>query len=94
MRLIYQISEKYPDAYEKIEEKIESDWDIIIELIEEGIKQKKIRNINIAIFKLMFEAVIEKFIGDSKLIQSGVSYEQALLEMRDIMVKGILEIEE
>ena len=42
----------------------------------------------------MFEAVIEKFIGDSKLIQSGVSYEQALLEMRDIMVKGILEIEE
>ena len=93
-RLIYQISEKYPDAYEKIEEKIESDWDIIIEMIEEGIKQKKIRNINIAIFKLMFEAVIEKFIGDSKLIQSGVSYEQALLEMRDIMVKGILEIEE
>lgn len=88
-RQIHQLREKYPKIYQQIELRIETDWDDTIHLLEQAMEQGKIKKINLSLFKMMVEAMIERFIGNTELITSGVAYDEALEEMRDILMNGI-----
>ena len=53
--------------------------------MEEGV----IRRIDIPILKLMLEASIEQFFQRDILIRNGLSYQEALDEVVDILIEGI-----
>ncbi|WP_035800241.1 TetR/AcrR family transcriptional regulator [Butyrivibrio sp. NC3005] len=88
-RLLYQLAEKYPKVYKKINSRLESDWDNTIALIELGIKEGSIRNVSIPVVKLMFESTIEKFLSSDILIKMDMDYTQALSQMVDLLVYGM-----
>lgn len=90
LRQIYQLKEKYPRIYKKISQRIENDWEPTIELIYQAIEEKRIRPVNITILKIMAEATIQHFLYTSDLIDSGLSYEEALEEMMNILLNGII----
>lgn len=88
-RQIYVMKDKFPAIYEKIEKRIETEWDSTIELLKAGIKLGKLKSISIPVFKIMVERSIEGFISSRVLIDNDISYEKALNDMIDILMEGI-----
>lgn len=90
LRQLYQLREKYPKIYLKVEERLESGWEGTISLIEQGINEGVIRPVNIMVLKTMLEATVEQFFQRDVLITNGISYMDALEEVVNIIVDGIL----
>ncbi len=88
-RQLYLLKDKYPKIYKKVEQRLETGWEGTIALLEQGMEEGCIRRIQIPILKTMFEATIEQFIQRDVLIINEISYQQALDEAVEILVRGI-----
>ena len=88
-RQLYLLREKYPEIYVKVEERLETGWETTISLLEQGMKEGVIRQVQIPIVKMMLEAALEQFFQRDILIQNGISYKDALEEVVNILVDGI-----
>ncbi len=89
-RKLSELRERYPKVYRQVEERIENDWDATLDLLKTGMEQGKIRKINLVVLKAMIEASIEHFLETTLLIEEKISYEEALNEMIEIIMKGIV----
>ena len=87
---LYLLKDKYPKVYRKVEVRLESGWEYTIALLERGISEGCIRNIKIPILKTMLEATLEQFFQRDILVSNGISYSDALNEVVNIMVDGIV----
>ena len=83
------LKERYPEVYEKVKSRLETGWESTISLLEQGISEGKIRNIQIPILKTMMEATLEQFFQRDVLVQNGISYHEALDEVVSILIDGI-----
>ena len=88
-RELDQLKERYPEVYEKVKSRLETGWESTISLLEQGITEGKIRNIQIPILKTMMEATLEQFFQRDVLVQNGISYHEALDEVVSILIDGI-----
>lgn len=88
-RQLYSLKDKYPAIYAQVEQRLETGWEMTIELIEQGIKEGVIRPISIPIVKMMLEASLEQFFQRDILVKNEISYADALQEVVDILVQGI-----
>ena len=86
---LYQLSEKYPNIYSRVSAYLSTDWDATNALIEQGVAEGKIRPIALPVLQAMVESTIQKFFADSILVEHGISYEEALHEMIQIIIHGI-----
>lgn len=89
-RQLYSLRDKYPIIYKRVEERLESGWETIISLLEKGMAEGVVRPIHIPLLKMMLEAAVEQFFQRDILIQSRISYYDALDEVVDILVNGIV----
>ena len=89
-RQLYLLKDKYPKIYEQVEKRLETGWETTIALIEQGIEEGVIRKVRIPIVKMMMEATLEQFFQRDILIQNEISYAEALNEVVDILVDGIV----
>lgn len=88
---LYVLKDKFPKIYNKVEQRLESGWEGVLELIERGIAEGVIRPINIHIVKTMMEATLEQFFQRDVLVTNNISYNDALNEVVDILVDGIIK---
>lgn len=88
-RQIYSLKEKYPKIYQKLEKRLESDWEPTIQLLEQAMEEGKIKKVSVPVLKTMVEGSIELFLGRDVLIQNGMEYKEALNKMMDIIMDGI-----
>jgi AcrR family transcriptional regulator len=88
-RMLYQLKDKYPSVYRKMNERLENGWEDTISLIEQGIMEGTIRNISIPTVKLMFESTIEKYLSSDVLLKENVDYQAGLASMIDILMYGL-----
>ena len=88
-RQLYNLKEKYPEMYAKIEERLENGWEITIELLERGMKEGVIRPIKIPVMKMMLEASLEQFFRRDVLVENRISYQEGLDEVVAILMDGI-----
>ncbi len=86
---IYSMKDRYPECYTRIAERLESDWELTIATLREGIRAKAFRPVDEVIFQMMYEAATERFLNGSELADNGIAYVDALSEMVDILVDGI-----
>lgn len=86
---IYEIKERYPKIYEKIEQRLENGWEGTISLLNKGMDEGVIRPVSIPIVKCMFESALEQFFRRDVLKQNGISYQEGLKEVVSILVDGI-----
>lgn len=87
---LYQLKDKYPGIYKRVENYLETDWDATIYLLEKGMEEGKIRKASIPVIKGMVESTIAHFMSSGLLIDNGLSYEEGLNEMIDIIMKGLV----
>ena len=73
-----------------IEERLETGWESTITLLEQGMAEGVIRQISIPIFKMMYEASLEQFFMRDILQRNKITYQDALQEVVEIMVDGII----
>lgn len=92
-RNLYQLKDKYPKIYHKVEERLETGWENTIALFQQAMEEGEIRPVNIIVIKTMLEATIEQFFQRDVLITNGISYGDALQETVDIIVNGIVNKE-
>lgn len=86
---LYSLKDKYPAVYKQVEIRLETGWETTIALIEQGIHEGVIREVNIPLVKMMLEASLEQFFQRDILIQNHISYMEALDEVVGIIVDGI-----
>ena len=85
-----QLAAKYPMAYNKMIERLDSGWEKTMELLRKGMAEGEIRQINLDIFKLMYEACVDKLLMGDFLKKTDVEYPMALAQVVDVMVDGII----
>lgn len=88
-RNLYQLKDKYPKIYKRVEERLETGWENTIALINQGMEEGVIRPVNVFVIKTMLEATIEQFIKRDVLITNQIAYGEALQETVNIIVDGI-----
>lgn len=86
---LYQLNEKYPSVYKKVEQKLSSDWDVTIRLLRQAMEEGKIRPVSIPLVQAMFESTLQSFLRTDVLIRNHITYEKALQNIIDIILYGI-----
>lgn len=89
-RRLYEFRDSFPEAYARIQYYLQNNWEGTIDLVKKGIEAGLVRNINITVFRCMLESAFQSFIGNTALMDAGVSYEDALNSMIDIVMTGIV----
>ena len=89
-RQMYLLKDKFPEIYHQVEIRLETGWETTIALLEQGIEEGVIRPVAIPILKMMMEASLEQFFQRDILIINRISYGDALKEVVDILVDGIV----
>lgn len=89
LRKLYELKDKYPATYHRVEERLETGWENTIALLEQGIKEGVIRPVPIFLVKTMMESALEQFFQRDVLIANNISYGEALDHVVDILVMGI-----
>ena len=84
------VSYTHLDVYKRQEKRLETGWETTIQLLEQGMAEGVVRKVSIPIVKMMLEATVEQFFQRDILIQSRLSYLEALDEVVSILVNGIV----
>lgn len=92
-RQLYGLKSKYPKIYAKIENQLETDWEATFQIMEQAMEAGKLRRINLAVFQAIFTGTIEYYLSRSVLLDSEITYEDAMIEMLDILIQGITKQE-
>lgn len=87
---LHVLREKYPKVYAHVAERLESGWENTVLLLEQGMADGTLRPFSVPIFKTMMEATLEQFFQSDVLVRGGLSYRQALDQVVDILLRGIL----
>lgn len=93
-RQLYLLRDKYPQIYNRVEERLENGWEMTIGLLEEGQKQGIVRDVNLQILKMMMESSLEQFFQRDILVRNNLTYSDALEEVVTILLRGVLTKEE
>ncbi|MDO4189005.1 MAG: TetR/AcrR family transcriptional regulator [Lachnospiraceae bacterium] len=88
-RQLYLLKDKYPKIYSQVEIRLENGWEDTFALLEKGKRDGVIRDVEIPIVKLMFEASLEQFFQRDILIKNDITYQEALNEVVEILMNGI-----
>jgi AcrR family transcriptional regulator len=88
-RQLYLLRDKYPTIYKQVEQRLETGWENTIALMEQGMEEGVLRKVSIPIVKMMMEAALEQFFQRDILIQNGITYQEALNQVVDILIMGI-----
>lgn len=89
-RQIYEMKDKYPAIFKKINHRLETEWEPTIQLLEQAISEGKMKPLPIPVVKIMVETSIERFLSSKTLIESKITYKEALADMAEIILEGML----
>lgn len=85
------LKEKYPDVYDRVRFRLESGWEATLYLMEQARGQGIIRsNTNTLLVKMMLEASLEHFFQSEALDDNRITYQEALKQVVDILLDGII----
>lgn len=88
-RQLYLLKDKYPVIYKQVEKRLETAGRQR-PASGAGMTEGVVRKVSIPIVKMMLEATVEQFFQRDILIQSRLSYLEALDEVVSILVNGIV----
>ena len=92
-RQLYDLKSKFPRIYAKIENRLETDWDATVQIMDQAMEEGVIRPISLPVFQAMFTGTIEYYLSRSLLLDSAITYEAAVREMLDILIHGVMRQE-
>ncbi len=89
-RRLQGIEEKYPSVWKAIDAELDSEWEPIFEVLQQGMRDGIINPVSLPVLKQIVMSSIDSFMYTDMLSASGISYQKALEYMVDILMKGVL----
>ena len=89
-RRLQGIEEKYPSVWKAIDAELDSEWEPIFEVLQQGMRDGIINPVSLPVLKQIVMSSIDSFMYTDMLSDSGISYQKALENMVDILMKGVL----
>ncbi|MBQ5485085.1 MAG: TetR/AcrR family transcriptional regulator [Lachnospiraceae bacterium] len=86
---IHEMGAKYPQAYARIRQRLESGWETTLGLLKEGEEAGIFRPVNPALFQMIYDASIERFLSGDELKNYQIPYMDALNGLVNMMICGI-----
>ena len=86
---MYTLKEKYPEAYAMIAKRLENGWELTLSVLNQGIEEGVFRPIDNAVFQMIFEASLERFLNGDELAKNHIKYLDALNQLVDVLIDGI-----
>lgn len=80
----------YPELWEKVNQYLNSLWDEVIRMIEQGIDSGELEKVNTSILRVMLTESLRKFLDYEFAVKSGLSFDSSITAMYDIILYGIL----
>ncbi len=90
LRQLYILRDRFPEVYRHVEERLDSDWEPAIGLLQKGMEEGVLRRFSIPVFRTMFQSTLSRFFQQDILVQCGLTYQEGLLEVIDLLMAGIL----
>lgn len=84
------VEKKYPAVYDRIRQRLESEWEPTLELLRQGMEQGELRPFQPGLLRAVVEGAMEHFLSSDALQREGIGYVQALDGMMDLLMEGIL----
>ena len=88
-RHLSEVSEKYPSVFASIQHQLESGWEPIFSLLDQGIREGLFRPVHHTILQLIVTCSIDGFLDGRALDDAGIPYHEALQDLSELLVKGI-----
>lgn len=89
-RKLYDVKEKYPRIYAKIENRLETQWETTDALLKQAMEEGRVKKISPTVFRAIVSGTIEYYLSRSVLMEQGIAYEEALEQMLNIIMNGIV----
>lgn len=90
-RVLNEMQKYFPEQYAKFDGFLQSDWEKIRILIEEGITKGIIKDINIVIIMKVIIAAVNTTMDQSFYLENNVNPLEAMDHIATILLEGILE---
>ena len=88
-RQLDALEEKYPAVAARVRRQLETGWEPTIQLLEQGIAEKRIRPVNLTVLRRVLTAAFQQLLSGAR---DGSSYAAELEDMMDILMNGIKEV--
>ena len=88
-RQLDALEEKYPAVAARVRRQLETGWEPTIQLLEQGIAEKRIRPVNLTVLRRVLTAAFQQLLSGA---DDGSSYAAELDDMMDIFMNGIKEV--
>ena len=88
-RQLDALEEKYPAVAARVRCQLETGWEPTIQLLEQGIAEKRIRPVNLTVLRRILTAAFQQLLSGAR---DGSSYAAELEDMMDILMNGIKEV--
>ena len=86
---IYALKDKYPEAYSHIAQRLESGWEMTLQILRQGVEEGVFHPVDETVFQMIFEASLERFLNGNELESNHIEYVDALNQLVDILIDGI-----
>lgn len=88
-RQLDALEEKYSAVAARVRRQLETGWEPTIQLLEQGIAEKRIRPVNLTVLRRILTAAFQQLLSGAR---DGSSYAAELEDMMDILMNGIKEV--
>ncbi len=89
-RKLYDLKVKYPKIFTKIENRLETQWEATFDIMNQAIAEGRVKEISLPVFQAVIIGTIEYYLSKSLLIDCEIPYEEALNQMLEIIMNGII----
>ncbi len=86
---MYTLKDKYPEAYALITKRLENGWELTLSVLNQGIEEGVFVPVDDAVFQMIFESSLERFLNGDELSKNHIEYMDALNQLVDILIDGI-----
>ncbi len=87
---VYEMQHTYPELYRKIDGHLTGEWEVTLSLFRQGISEGKLREVNLGVVRQVLLGAMRTLMEAEFLVSNHISYEDALNEALDIIMKGIV----
>ncbi|WP_246553811.1 TetR/AcrR family transcriptional regulator [Paenibacillus tritici] len=81
----------YPRLHEKVKRHLDTIWDGVIELVEQGMNRDELQKVDTVILKLMLNETLSKLLDYEFIAGHQVSFESGIKAMSDIVLYGLIK---
>lgn len=86
----YRLREDFPKVYAKIENRLETDWDLTFSIMQQAMDQGRVKMIDFPVIQAMIAGTMEYCLSRSVLADHELNYNKAMKNMIEIIFEGIL----